>query len=132
MDFAPLQSERSVGFEGYDELVRKPLEPGDPRSFLLIQELLRSPESPPSCPFNLLVKALSSIDVPEGKARFHWKRILQHKRRMESRMSRVVNVRTAAIDYYDQLGMCPGAGAVGLTVRHDGRQVGIFGARPAL
>jgi GGDEF domain-containing protein len=128
MHTAPPPSEGFVGFEGYDELVRKPLEPGDPRSFSMIQKLLRGAGGSPSCPFSLLVKALSSIDVPEGKARFHWKRILEHKRRMESRISRVVNVRTAAVDYYDQLGVYPGAGASGLTAHQDGRQIEISGA----
>jgi GGDEF domain-containing protein len=120
---APLPSGLPVTFDGYDELVRKPLEHDDPRSFSLIQELLCDAKGSAPCPFSFLVKALSSVAVPEGNARFHWKQILEHKRRMESRLSRIVNVRTAAIDYYDHLG----AGASGQKARHDGRQIGICG-----
>ena len=124
---APQSSESSVEFEGFDELVRKPLEHGDPRSFSLVQELLRGTKGSASCPFSFLVKALSSVAVPEEKARFQWKKILEHKRRMESRLSRVVNVRTAAIDYYDLLGVGSSAGSSVRMVHHNGRQIEISG-----
>ncbi len=103
-------AEKPFAFEGYDELVRGPLEHADPRSFDLIRELLSGPEDFNPCRFSFILKALSAITISPSEARVHWKKILEHKRCMESRLCRVVNVKTAAIDYYDQLGVFPDAG----------------------
>jgi diguanylate cyclase (GGDEF)-like protein len=91
-------------FEGFDELLRNPLEKADPRSFSLVQKLLDTPDIA-GCPFSLLIKALSGIVISPREARNHWKKILEHKRRIEAKLSRNVNIRAAVIDYYDQLGV---------------------------
>ncbi|MGA2507584.1 MAG: diguanylate cyclase [Chitinispirillaceae bacterium] len=99
-----------IAFEGYEELIRKPLENGDRRSFNLITTLLENtPDFPQASlqagPFGFLIKALSGITISSREARNHWKKITEHKRRLELKLYRTVNIRTACIDYYDQLGI---------------------------
>jgi diguanylate cyclase (GGDEF)-like protein len=93
-------------FEGYEELIRKPLERADPRSFGLIRKLLEgAPDSPGVCPFSFLIESLSAVSISQREARHHWKKITEHKRRLEVKLCRTVHIRTASIDYFDQLGV---------------------------
>ncbi|MBN2188729.1 MAG: diguanylate cyclase [Chitinispirillaceae bacterium] len=93
-------------FDGYDGLVRGPLEQTDPRSFALVNSLLeKAPDSPGTCPFGFLIQTLSSVAISPNESRRHWSTILEHKRRLELKLCRAVNIRTACIDYYDQLGV---------------------------
>jgi diguanylate cyclase (GGDEF)-like protein len=93
------------GFDGYEELIRRPLEQSDPRSFALVRKLLDNAADAPAFPFSFLIRALSSAVISPGEAGVHWKKILEHKRRLELTLRRVVNIRTACIDYYDLLGI---------------------------
>jgi diguanylate cyclase (GGDEF)-like protein len=92
-------------FEGYEGLIRIPLERADPRSFALVRKLLENALNSPACPFSFLIKTLSSVEISPGEARGHWKKILGHKLRLELKLCRTVNIRTACIDYCDQLGI---------------------------
>jgi diguanylate cyclase (GGDEF)-like protein len=99
-------------FEGYEGLIRTPLERADPRSFALVRKLLENSPDSPACPFSFLIKTLSSVVISPGEARGHWKKILENKRRLEVSLRRVVSIRTACIDYCDQLGIdAPSAAA---------------------
>jgi len=101
-----MTSTTPFAFEGYEELIRKPFEHADPRSFGLIRKLLEgAPDSPGACPFSFLIKALSAVSISQREARHHWKKIMEHKRRLELKLYRTVHIRTACIDYYDQLGI---------------------------
>jgi diguanylate cyclase (GGDEF)-like protein len=92
-------------FEGFGELIQKPFEQTDPDSFAFIRKLLLSlPEADPS-PFGFLIRSLSFIVITPREARTHWKKILDHKRRLEMKLGRVIHIKTAVIDYYDQLGV---------------------------
>jgi diguanylate cyclase (GGDEF)-like protein len=91
--------------DGYDELIRRPLEQADQRSFALVNKLLENiPESPDS-PFGFLIKVLCSVVISPREAPGHWRNILEHKRRLELKLCRPVTIRTACVDYYDQLGI---------------------------
>jgi diguanylate cyclase (GGDEF)-like protein len=99
-----------LSFDGYEELIRKPLEHSDQRSFTCIGRLLESaPDLQGSCPFSFLIKAIASVAISPREGRNHWKKILEHKRRLESQVHRTVNIRTACVDFYDQLGVDPSA-----------------------
>lgn len=103
-----MASASPFSFEGYEELIRKPLERSDPRSFLCIRTLLETFPAPPgSCPFAFLIKALSAAVISQREARHHWKKIIEHKRRLELKLSRPVAIRVACIDYYDLMGVDP-------------------------
>jgi diguanylate cyclase (GGDEF)-like protein len=92
-------------FEGFGELIQRPFEQADPRSFALIKKLLLNSRPDHPSPFSFLIEALSGITISHREARNHWKKIIEHKRRLEIKLSRMVNIKTAAIDYYDQLGI---------------------------
>jgi diguanylate cyclase (GGDEF)-like protein len=95
-----------IVFDGYEELIRKPLENADRRSFGLIKTLLESaPNLPQAEPFGFLIKTLSGISISQREARNHWKKIVEHKRRLELKLYRTVSIKTACIDYYDQMGI---------------------------
>jgi hypothetical protein len=96
-------------FEGYSEFIAKPLEKHDERSLLLIQKLLKNGARSSHSHFSFLIEALSGITIAEREARNHWKKILEHKRRLELKVSRLVSIKTAMVDYYDQLGIIPDA-----------------------
>ena len=96
---------KTFAFDGYDELIRKPLVPGDPQSFTLIQRLLNNAKNHPANAFSVLIEALTGITISQREGRHHWKKIVEHKRRLELKLCRTVNIKTAAIDYYDQLGI---------------------------
>lgn len=96
-------------FDGYSEHIVKPLEKHDERSFLLVQKLLKNGASAGPTHFGFLIEALSGITIAEREARNHWKKILEHKRRLELKVSRLVSIKTAVVDYYDQLGIIPDA-----------------------
>jgi diguanylate cyclase (GGDEF)-like protein len=94
-------------FEGYNELILKPFKQHDERSFSLIQKLLGSGVHSNRPGIGFLIEAMSGITIAEGEARNHWKKILEHKRRLELKVCRLVNIKTAVVDYYDQLGIVP-------------------------
>ena len=99
-------------FEGFGELIQKPFEQTDPRSFALIKKLLLNAQPANPSPFSFLIEALSDITISQREGRHHWKKILEHKRRLELKLFRVVNIKAAVIDYYDQLGINPDAASV--------------------
>jgi diguanylate cyclase (GGDEF)-like protein len=115
ISFSPVRKERCAqtmatpttsAFKGYEELIRTPLEHADPRSFTLIGKLLEGYQDQPGAgPFSFLINTLSTVVISPREARNHWEKILDHKKRLEVRLSRTVNIRTACIDYYDQLGI---------------------------
>ncbi|MBN2037323.1 MAG: hypothetical protein JW768_11320 [Chitinispirillaceae bacterium] len=90
-------------FDGFTGLVKRPLEHPDPR-FEPIQDPLQHASDSYNDPFEFLIETLSTVDVSECKARHHWKKILEHKQRMELKLCRALNIKTAIIDYYDQRG----------------------------
>jgi diguanylate cyclase (GGDEF)-like protein len=92
-------------FDGFDELLRRPLEGADPRSFSLVRKILADAAPAPPFPFSYLIGCLSGVTVAPREARNHWKKILDHKKRLEQQLARIVSIRAAAVDYYDQLGV---------------------------
>jgi diguanylate cyclase (GGDEF)-like protein len=92
-------------FDGYEELIRRPLETADPRSFALVNKLLGNAVEFPDSPFGFLIKTLSSVVISPREAPGHWRKIVEHKRRLELKLCRAVAIRTACMDYYDQLGI---------------------------
>lgn len=94
-------------FEGYNELILKPLERHDEKSFLLVQKLLSSGSGTAPRRLSFLIKTLSGVTIAEREAVHHWKKILEHKRWLELKVCRLVGIRTAMIDYYDERGIIP-------------------------
>ena len=99
-------------FDGYEGLIRTPFERADPRSFALVRKLLENAPDASASPFSFLIQALSSVVISPGEAPGHWKKILEHKLRLELKLCRTVTIRTACIDYYDQLGIDTPSAAV--------------------
>jgi diguanylate cyclase (GGDEF)-like protein len=105
------------------ELLKKPFEKNDPKSYALIQKLLEQAGGDRTAPFSFLIKSLSGITIAAREAQTHWKKILEHKRRLEIKLYRPVNIKTAVIDFYDQTGVAVDpAGADNATVLTHERQ----------
>jgi diguanylate cyclase (GGDEF)-like protein len=94
---APLPS------DSISEGIKKPFEKNDPKSYALVQKLLDQAGGDRAAPLSFLIKSLSGITISAREAQQHWKKILEHKRRLESKLFRPVNIKTAAIDFYDQM-----------------------------
>lgn len=87
-------------FDGYDQLIRVPLESHDPVSFRRVSRALLDFAPPHLEPFSFLLKRLVGKPCQEYRARTHWQKILEHKTEMESRLERVISIQTAAVDYF--------------------------------
>ncbi len=87
-------------FEGFEELVRQPLQSSDPQSFDRMQSLLVDEPEAQGAPISYLVQKLGGRTFDEVEARKHWRRILANKSDMEAKLGRVVAVQTAAVDYF--------------------------------
>jgi diguanylate cyclase (GGDEF)-like protein len=100
-----MHSSLPVSSDDIIDQIKKPFEKNDPKSFILLDKLLtRAPNSPVS-PYSRLIKSFSGITIAGREAQQHWKKILEHKRRLELKLCRTVNIKTAIVDYYDQSGI---------------------------
>jgi diguanylate cyclase (GGDEF)-like protein len=91
---------RELPFEGFDELIRQPLEKSDPKSFNVIKGLFIEGAPFRNNPFSFLIQRIAGKPFNEYKAREHWRNIMTHKKDMESKLGRVIRVQTAAVDYF--------------------------------
>lgn len=99
----PVSHEPSA--EGFREFICTPFERSDAKSLALLEKLAsRSPDTPAG-PFGFFIEALVNVKISPREALHHWKKILNHKLRLERKLCRTVNIRTAAVDYCDQLGI---------------------------
>jgi GGDEF domain-containing protein len=118
-----MPSAASLPSDGMFELIKKPFEKNDPKSYALIQKLFDHAGGESTAPFSFLIKSLSGITISAREAQPHWKKILEHKRRLELKLCRSVNIKTAAIDFYDQTGIAvDSSGANNATVMAQERQ----------
>lgn len=90
-------------FEGFDSLIRKPLEKHDPVSFSKIKRIFIDVPTRESGPFRMLLLRLSGKSMNETEAKSRWIQILAHKHELEEKLERVVGVQTATVDYFDIL-----------------------------
>jgi diguanylate cyclase (GGDEF)-like protein len=95
----------TASLDGVADLIKKSLEKSDPRSFTYIQHLTERSGNPGPLSFVECIKSLTGITVSPKEVALHWKKILDHKRRMELKLCRTVHIKTAAVDYYDQAGI---------------------------
>lgn len=98
-----MQLSSELPFEGFNEYIRKPLEVGDRRSFLLIKKILVEEKECPKEPFSFLIKKLSGNYIPNKEAIICWQRILNHKMSLQQKLGRVVGIQIAALDYFDYI-----------------------------
>jgi diguanylate cyclase (GGDEF)-like protein len=91
----------SLQFDGYEELVRQPLEHSDPASLASVIALLTSTSAPIKDAFNQIIYGLSGKNYRGQDARNHWRRILSHKQMLEARLGRRVGITVACLDYFE-------------------------------
>jgi diguanylate cyclase (GGDEF)-like protein len=87
-------------FEGFDHLIRTPLQGADEPSFKRIKRALLDIAPNHTAPFAYLIKRLVGRSFQEQAARNHWQSILAHKQTMEQALNRTISVQTAAVDYF--------------------------------
>jgi diguanylate cyclase (GGDEF)-like protein len=87
-------------FEGFDELIKEPLEKHDLKSLTRIQGLFSDDDTFNTNPFSYLIKRLAGKNFTEYKAKEHWRNIIVHKKDMESKLNRIIRIQTATVDYF--------------------------------
>jgi GGDEF domain-containing protein len=92
---------RPPAFDGYEDLIRRPLAERDPYSFNRVTSLLERGDH--AAPFALLVRQLTGKRVTAEQGRKHWAGLIALKQEMESRLGRVISVQTAAVEYFSML-----------------------------
>ena len=96
--------ESELPFEGFKELVQNPLEKSDPISYERIKRMFLDSTPANTGPFGSLIQRLSTKVFRGREAKEHWRRVIGHKRDMETKLGRRVGVQVACIDYFDALG----------------------------
>lgn len=90
-------------FEGFEELIRAPLEQSDPQSYRRIKRLfVESPDSR-NAPVSFLLGRLVGRKVGEREATQQWRRILRHKQDMEAKLGRTTGIQVAVVDFFNLL-----------------------------
>lgn len=89
-------------FDGFHEFIQKPLEISDPKSLNSIKKIFIECRQPPANPFGILIQKLTGRVQQNKDALTSWRHILENKLALEQKLGRVVNIQTAAIDYFDQ------------------------------
>jgi diguanylate cyclase (GGDEF)-like protein len=97
--------ESELPFEGFKELVQNPLEKSDPISYERIKRMFLDSTSAHTDPFGTLIQRLSTKVFWGREAKEHWRRVIGHKRDMETKLGRRVGAQVACIDYFDALGV---------------------------
>jgi diguanylate cyclase (GGDEF)-like protein len=91
----------SLNFDGYNELIRLPLESDDPESLATVTTILTSAAHPIRDAFNLIIHTLSGKSFKGIEARNHWRKIIGHKQLLEAKLGRKVSIRVCALDYFE-------------------------------
>jgi diguanylate cyclase (GGDEF)-like protein len=97
--------QHELPFDGYKELIQDPLERNDPRSFNLIKRYFIDITSSQPNPFSQLLQRIAGKNFTNREATSHWRHILTHKNKLESRLERNVGIQVAALDYFDSIGL---------------------------
>jgi diguanylate cyclase (GGDEF)-like protein len=92
-------------FDGFQELIRTPLEQKDPRSFETIRNALHSAKSAASEPFRFLMHHFIGKKFKCKEAKDHWRHMIRHKESLETKLGRRVGVQAAVFDYFDTIGI---------------------------
>jgi diguanylate cyclase (GGDEF)-like protein len=93
---------KDAPFNGFEDLIRIPLEDSDSKSFLRITRLFIEDTASRNAPFTFLINKISGLSFSEPAAVSHWKQILKNKVDMESKLGRRISIDTAAVDYFDR------------------------------
>lgn len=103
-------------FDGFAELIAKPLEEKDPVSFNRVKTLLLDLPTKITNPISLLIQRYTGKVLDERESRMNWRALLNHKLDMEAKLGRRVSIQVSAIDYFDMLG----TGHTNLLINRDG------------
>jgi diguanylate cyclase (GGDEF)-like protein len=97
--------QNEFNFDGFQELIRTPLEKKDPRSFETIRNALRLAKSDAGEPFRFLVHFFIGKKFKCKEARDHWRHMIRHKENLEAKLGRRFGIQAAMFDYFDSLGI---------------------------
>jgi diguanylate cyclase (GGDEF)-like protein len=101
--------QNEIQFDGFQDLIRAPLEKKDPRSFEAIKEAIAAAKQISPEPFRFLLQFFmgKKLKYREREARDHWRRMLRHKDTLEMKLGRRVGIHTAIFDYFDAVSPYP-------------------------
>ena len=100
-----MSTSKSPPLDEYEELIRTPFEGSDERSFALMQKILAAHSTPANNICSFLIEFFTGITITAKDAKGHWKKAINHKRSLESRLGRTVGIKVTLLDYFDQLGV---------------------------
>jgi diguanylate cyclase (GGDEF)-like protein len=93
--------ENEFTFEGFKELIQKPLEQSDCQSFELVKKLCSEKDSAEH-PFSTIIQKLTGKQLSNRDAMVRWRHILENKASLENTLARRVGIQSAAFDYFEQ------------------------------
>lgn len=93
--------ENEFTFDGFKELIQRPLEQSDSRSFELVKKIC-SEEDSAEHPFSSIIQKLTGRQFNNREATIRWRHILENKTSLEKALSRTVGIQSAAFDYFEQ------------------------------
>lgn len=87
-------------FQGFSELIEKPLIQKDINSLNAIKRIFLDEPSTINNPFSTLIYKLTGKEFSNVDAMSNWKKIIDNKRWIEQRIGRAISIQAAAIDYF--------------------------------
>lgn len=87
----------------YGKLIETPFVKDD-KSLNTAHEILKDTKIGKEDPYGFLIFRLTGRNVKARDAVKHWKQILYHKCDLEKRIGRLINIRVAALDYFNVIG----------------------------
>jgi len=85
----------------FHELIRRSLEPDDPKSYEKIRTIFLQKNPVKDDGFAFLIEVLTGISYPDNEAKKLWQDILHHKKQLETKLRRIVGIQIAALDYIE-------------------------------
>ncbi len=87
-------------FEGFEELIRRPLENSDPFSYQRVIRVLGQLPTAHSAPFTFLLRRLVGKRLTQPDAKQHWQQIIVLKERMQAKLGHVIDIQTASVEHF--------------------------------
>lgn len=91
---------RRFAFDGFEELIRRPLADADRHSYRRITRTLQREHTGHAAPFALLVRKLVGRRLAPSEARDAWEQIIALKHDMETALGRTIDIQTAAVEHF--------------------------------
>jgi len=87
-------------FEGFDELIKKPLEESDPFSYRRVRRVLEQLPTAHAAPYTFLLRRLVGKRLTQSDAIHHWQQVIALKHEMQLALGHIIDIQTAAVEHF--------------------------------